>query len=181
MQINFAAIHTSSATWTHSVYTLAAKPELIAPLREEIEAILAHEDISKAALQKMDKLEAYMRENMRLDAISGGVDHDDKMWPLLTTPAVSTRRLALKPHTFSDGTYIPTGTIIGIPTTPHHTDSGIYTNANVLDPSRFERTEGAESKKYFTSIDSDASYLSFGIGKSTHVYILPSEYADRAW
>jgi cytochrome P450 len=76
--------------------------------------------------------------------------------------------------------YIPTGTIIGIPTTPHHTDSGIYTNANVLDPSRFERTEGAESKKYFTSIDSDASYLSFGIGKSTHVYILPSEYADRA-
>jgi cytochrome P450 len=72
-------------------------------------------------------------------------------------------RKALRPHTFSDGTYIPAGTIIGVPPTPHQLDSDNYANPNELDPFRFENTkDGDITRKHFTSVDTE--YISFGFG-----------------
>jgi hypothetical protein len=45
-------------TFTHALYTLAANPEYIKPLREEIEAVLEDEGgVTKVAMTNMYKLE----------------------------------------------------------------------------------------------------------------------------
>jgi cytochrome P450 len=65
MELNFASIHTASSTFTHALYTLAAHPEWITPLRAEIEPIVAAEGMTKAGLQQMAKLDSFLRECSR--------------------------------------------------------------------------------------------------------------------
>jgi cytochrome P450 len=73
------------------------------------------------------------------------------------------RRMALKPLTFSDGTHIPVGTIVIVPSMPHQLDGENYVNPKELDPLRFESVnEGDATRKYFTSVDSE--YIAFGLG-----------------
>jgi cytochrome P450 len=78
------------------------------------------------------------------------------------------RRKVHMPHTFSDGTYVPVGTIIGVPTLPHQMDGANYQNPNEFDPTRFVHAkEGEATRKHFATIDPE--YLAFGIGRcSTH-------------
>ena len=50
---------------THALYHLAEKPALLVPLREEIEASIAVEGWTAAALSKMWKLDSLLRETLR--------------------------------------------------------------------------------------------------------------------
>ena len=89
--VNFAAIHTSSnvslpmscvplcrphsygwATQTiaHALFDLAAAPQYLQPLREEIEPIVAAEGWTKAAMGKMWKIDSFLRESQRFNGIS---------------------------------------------------------------------------------------------------------------
>ena len=43
-------------------------------------------------------------------------------------------RKAMKDFTFSDGTFIPKGTMIGVATRSLHHDEKFYRNANVFQP-----------------------------------------------
>ena len=89
MSVNFAAIHTSSLvrfllllfitrldhhqtpqTFTHALLHLAAHPEWAKPLREEVESIIADEGWTKASMQKMRKIDSFMRESSRVNALS---------------------------------------------------------------------------------------------------------------
>jgi cytochrome P450 len=82
---------------------------------------------------------------------------------LTTTGVVLMTRTAQREYIFSDGTYVPAGTIIGVPSTPHHLDAVNYEEPDGFDPARFEHTkDGEATRKYFTSIDPD--YLAFGLG-----------------
>lgn len=67
LSLNFAAIHTTTMTATNILYTLASTPEYITPLREEIRSAMADNNgvITSNALQKMEKLDSYMKEVMR--------------------------------------------------------------------------------------------------------------------
>lgn len=67
LSLIFAAIHTTSTTATNIFYTLAATPEYIDPLREEIRSVLAEHsgEITTKALQQMEKLDSYMKEVIR--------------------------------------------------------------------------------------------------------------------
>lgn len=60
----FAAIHTTTMTSTNAFYTLAAMPEIIPEIREEIRAVLMESggQFSTPALQKMMKLDSFLRE-----------------------------------------------------------------------------------------------------------------------
>lgn len=49
------------------LYHLAANPHFISPLREEIEAIIAVDGRSKAALNKMRKIDSFIKETLRVD------------------------------------------------------------------------------------------------------------------
>lgn len=86
---NFAAIHTSSnvgiteyrkstvtysplfsQSFTQALYTLAAHPECVGPLREEVDKVIREEGWTKIALQKLRKLDSFMRENQRVNGIT---------------------------------------------------------------------------------------------------------------
>lgn len=64
----FAAIHTTTMTATSVLYTLAAMPEYVQPLREEIRDAMHENDgvINSRALQSMIKLDSYIKEVTRL-------------------------------------------------------------------------------------------------------------------
>ena len=52
------------------LYDLAATPECIQPLREEVEAIVAADGWTKGAIAKMWKLDSLFRESSRYHGIS---------------------------------------------------------------------------------------------------------------
>jgi cytochrome P450 len=68
LSLTFAAIHTTTMTTTNILYTLAATPEYIGPLREEIQRVLSENDgqLSTRALHQMEKLDSYMKEVNRV-------------------------------------------------------------------------------------------------------------------
>lgn len=66
MSLTFAAIHTTTMSTTNALYSLAVMPELVPELREEIRAVLKeYGTFTTLALQKMKKLDSFMREVMR--------------------------------------------------------------------------------------------------------------------
>ncbi|TBU42576.1 cytochrome P450 [Dichomitus squalens] len=148
--VNFAAIHTSSNSMTHALFDLAAAPEYIQPLREEIEPIVAAEGWTKAAMGKMWKLDSFLRESQRFNGIG----------------LTSVTRKAMKDVALSDGTVLPKGSLIVTASYPIHHDNTIYENANTFDPFRFSRmreVEGEGMKYQF--VNTSLEYVSFGHGK----------------
>ena len=88
LTLNFAAIHTSSIvssncykvslkmltltllqTFTHALFHLAANPQYMQPLREEAENIIHAEGWTRLSLKKMEKLDSFIKETLRLDGI----------------------------------------------------------------------------------------------------------------
>ena len=75
-------------------------------------------------------------------------------------------RLAMKDYTFSDGTFIPKGTVVGTPIQSIHADDENYERATTFNPWRFSdaRAKATDTTKYaYTNTSPD--YLSFGYGR----------------
>jgi cytochrome P450 len=72
----------------------------------------------------------------------------------------------MKDFTFSDGTFIPKGTTIGVAARCVHHDEKFYDNPNVFQPFRFAemREEDSESVKY-QFVSTAVEYLPFGHGQ----------------
>lgn len=137
-------------------------------MREEVEAIVAQEGWSKTALRKMRLIDSFLKENQRLKGISAGKllrSHARKKingWK----PSETLSRKAMKDFTFSDGTFIPEGTLISAATGCVHADEDLYENAKVFDPFRFAKMQdgvGEDAKNQFVSTSPE--YLAFGHGK----------------
>lgn len=68
-----AAIHTTSNLLTNVVYDLAAYPEYIEPLREEIKAVLAEDgSLKKTSLLKLKLMDSVIKESQRINPVSIG-------------------------------------------------------------------------------------------------------------
>ena len=72
----------------------------------------------------------------------------------------------MKDYVFSDGTFIPKGTLIGVATQSLHYDKKFYENPDVFQPFRFaemhkEDKDETKAQLVSTSIE----YLDFGHGK----------------
>jgi len=148
--VNFAAIRTTSLTFTHALYRLAAHPEYVTVLREEIDTIVAEEGWTKDVMQRMARLDSFMRESQRFEG--------------LTSLTVSRR--AVKDYTFSDGTFVPKGTFLAAAARPVHRDGELYENGTEFNPWRFSdlRVKEGESLKYqMTSVGTEN--LPWGHGK----------------
>lgn len=83
LTVNMAAIHTSSIvrrflqpdrslnhlrfcqSFTQAILLLAAHPQYIQPLREEVESIVREEGWTKAAMNKMRRIDSFMKETAR--------------------------------------------------------------------------------------------------------------------
>jgi hypothetical protein len=51
------------------LYRLLSHPEYIEPLRQEVEAVVAEEGWTKAGMDKMHKIDSFLRETQRIDGL----------------------------------------------------------------------------------------------------------------
>jgi len=125
-------------TSTQVLYRLLANPKYVEPLRQEIEAVIAEEGWTKAGMDKLHKLDSFLRETQRMNTTGIGLlDSLDNSLLLITLLQVVMDRLALRPFTFSNGVTIPEGTIVSIPASAIHMDENIYSNPEQFDGFRF--------------------------------------------
>ena len=162
-------IFDTQQSFTFALYYLAANPKYILPLRQEVETILAQDGWSKASLQKMRKIDSFMKECQR---IAGFNLCKSCHLVLYTTNYSRTRTLGFMTHkvlqdfTFSDGTFVPKDDHIctAIPMTHHNED--LYDNAREFNPWRFSdmRDETGEGTKH-QMVNTTPEYLVFGLGR----------------
>lgn len=76
LRLSVASIHTTSNLLTNVVYDLAAYPEHIQPLRDEIKAVVEEDGmLKKAGLAKMKLMDSVLKETQRLHPTSMGEYH----------------------------------------------------------------------------------------------------------
>ncbi|KAF8491192.1 cytochrome P450 [Russula emetica] len=161
--INFAAIHTTSLashdlqslpTVTQVLYRLLANPEYLEPLREEVNAVIKEEGWTKTGVDKMYKIDSFMRETQRLDGLS--------------TLAMS--RLVLRPLKLSNGMTIPAGALVAIPASATHRDEVSYPNPDEFDGFRFAKLredEGDTMTSRYQTASTSSENVVFGLGRHT--------------
>ncbi|KAJ7185756.1 cytochrome P450 [Mycena filopes] len=150
LNVNFGAIHTTTQNFLQALYSLASHLEYVEPLREEIESVVRSEGWTKAAMGKMVKLDSFLKESSRF--VPGG--------------AVSMLRQMVQDFTFSDGTTVPAGTLVGIAVLEEHHNEANCANASTFDPFRYARMreqagEGIKHQMVTPSFD----FLTFGLGR----------------
>ena len=86
LMTNFLAMHTSSLVracfpvsilltdvlvqaFTHALYYLAANPEYAVALREEVNAVVGEYGWTKAAIDRMCRIDSFIRESQRLNPV----------------------------------------------------------------------------------------------------------------
>jgi cytochrome P450 len=152
------------------LYRLLAHPEYIEPLRQEVDAVVTEEGWTKAGMDRMYKIDSFIRETQRvdtfflrsLDYLSQVRDADFPLFP------VSMTRLALRPFTFSNGVTVPAGTYVSIPASATHTDERIYPNPDEFDGFRFSKPregEGDTISSRYQSVSPSSEHLPFGLGR----------------
>ncbi|KAI0292779.1 cytochrome P450 [Russula brevipes] len=152
--VNFAAIHSTSLTFTQALYRLLGNPQYIEPLRQEVEAVIAEEGWTKAGMDKMHKVDSFLKESQRLDGLG----------------SLAMSRLALRPFTFSNGMTIPAGTLVAIPASAAHTDERTFPNPDEFDGFRFSKlceSDGGTATGRYQAVSTSSEQLSFGLGRRT--------------
>ncbi|KAK7049978.1 hypothetical protein VNI00_005409 [Paramarasmius palmivorus] len=153
LTINFAAIHTSSMTFTDALYYVAANPQYVPELRQEIESIVSEHGWSKHSFQQMRKLDSFLKEVGRLAGLG----------------ALSSTRKVMKDFAFSDGTTIPAGATVSLPTAGIHYDEKHYTDPFEFNPWRFSDIRSADGDEggriKHQMITPNTEYMLFGTGR----------------
>ncbi|KZT50826.1 cytochrome P450 [Calocera cornea HHB12733] len=150
LNMNFAAMHTSAMSYTHALYWLAARPEFVAPLREEVELVVKEHGWTKDAVNAMYKVDSFLKETLRINPIT----------------ANSMPRKIVRDVRLSDGTQLRAGTHVAINSWSVHRDPVLYPNPDEFDPFRFSRKveEGENPVRYaFATASSD--FLLWGGGE----------------
>lgn len=60
-----------SKTFAHALYTLAALPIYMKPLREEVDAVTREYGWSKAAMGHLRKVDSFIKECTRMNTLNG--------------------------------------------------------------------------------------------------------------
>ncbi|KAL9122312.1 MAG: hypothetical protein Q9187_001140 [Circinaria calcarea] len=153
LSLSMAAIHTTTGTCTHALYDLAAHPEHIQPLREELRMVLSESGgvFASTTLSKLKKLDSFMKESFRLNP------------PGL----VSFKRKVLSDITLSDGTYLPKGTSVELPSYPIQMDPSVIPDPEKFDGFRFykKRQSSAEESHGNQFVTVSKESLNFGYGR----------------
>ncbi len=155
---------------TNVLYRLLSNPEYIEPLRHEVETAVAEEGWTKAGLDKMHKIDSFLRETQRVDFLNScPLDYPSRasVTNALLPFSVTLGRLALRPFTFSNGVTVPAGTLIAAPTGAILRNGEIFPNPEEFDGFRFsklrERDGGAVAGHQVLSTSPEN--LTFGYGR----------------
>lgn len=160
----------ANQTFTQALFRLAAFPEYIQPLREEIERITAAEGLTKTSLQKMHKVDSFFKECLRMEGFTFGMLIAAIRGILIEvrTWLVFHNHKALKDFTFSDGTFVPKGCYVASTSIGAHKSTHHYSNPLEFNPWRFsdmsdDSTTGEGMKQQLVNVSID--YLMFGLGR----------------
>ncbi|KAJ6559929.1 cytochrome P450 [Mycena capillaripes] len=157
LTITMAAIHTSSFTFAGALFDLATYSEYIQPLREEVERVIGEHGWTKAALADMHKIDSFLRESQRINGFG----------------SLQMSRKVIHPDgfTFSDGTFLPAGSLVQVPTRSVHHDPGNYPNPEVFDGLRSYNMRAAAESESESSVfnhymvTTAPTHLAFGHGR----------------
>lgn len=93
-------------------------------------------------------------------------------------------RRVMKPHTLSDGTFLPEGTHLSVASGPMHWDDQVYEDARTFKPFRFvdmssKRSEGDEDGEgegggRYQAVSTSTEFLTWGHGKHAWCVFNPS-------
>jgi cytochrome P450 len=168
-------------TFTQVLYRLLANPEYIEPLRQEVDEVIKEEGWTKAGIDKMHKIDSFLRETQRIDGL-GLCSLDSFTYVQIVRrririlmcvscfPVAGLGRLALRPFTFSNGVTVPAGTLVSIPAGTIHTDERIYPNPDEFDGFRFAKLRKSEEDTMtnrYQTVSTSSEHLTFGIGRHT--------------
>ncbi|EKG13109.1 Cytochrome P450, partial [Macrophomina phaseolina MS6] len=150
VMLAIAAIHTTSGMLSALLWHLAAAPEYIDELRKEIAQVFTEDGgFKKTSLYKMRLLDSCMKEAQRLHTIS----------------ANALPRKALAPITLSDGTHIPAGAFVSVPTWTMR-DSYYYENPDNFDGRRYlEKRSQPGNEHRWQFVTTAPEHLGFGHGQ----------------
>ncbi|THV06416.1 cytochrome P450 [Dendrothele bispora CBS 962.96] len=155
LNLNIASIHATSMAFTSNLYHLAIQPpSVVSLLRKEAESAIEEHGWSKLAMGKMRRMDSFMKEVARMTG----------------TPAMGVIRKVMKDFTFSDGTIIPAGVLIGVPAFAVQCDEHHYDSPDEFKPFRFYdmwangTSNIGEGVKYQMATP-DSEYFFFGAGK----------------
>uniref|UniRef100_A0A093V610 Ent-kaurene oxidase n=1 Tax=Talaromyces marneffei PM1 TaxID=1077442 RepID=A0A093V610_TALMA len=147
-----AAIHTTRLATLHVLFDLAARPEYIDPLREELREVLSETNgvLTKQTLTHLKKLDSFMKESQR---------HNP--------PSLATfQRKVLIPIKLSNGLELPVGVIVQCNTGVLDEVPESWGDPHAFDGFRFYRLrrKPEDAHKYqFPSISLES--MEFGLGK----------------
>ncbi|GME27393.1 hypothetical protein N0V90_012135 [Neofusicoccum parvum] len=152
LDLSVVAIHTTSMALTHMLYDLATHPEYIPMLREEIKTALAEcgGEYNRDCIAKLIKTDSFMKESQRTNP-----------------PARTTfKRCVRKDVTFSDGTFLPKGTLLEIDSSVRYEDPKLWETPEQFDGLRFLRLrEQTQEKSSHQFVTANSDYLFWGLGK----------------
>jgi cytochrome P450 len=137
------------------------------PLREEVEEIIQREGWTKAAIDQMSKLDSFIKESQRLHPLSirkpmSYVVSSQKV----DSFSVAMQRVAIKDHTFTDGTKVPRGTTVAVALDSVHLNEKIYADALTFDPFRFVKLKEQDATgRKFDMVTTSNDSLAFGHGR----------------
>ncbi|KAJ5703643.1 hypothetical protein N7493_011568 [Penicillium malachiteum] len=148
--LSVAAIHTTSNLLTNIMYDLAAYPEYIQPLRDEIAAMIAEDGIlKKSSLLKLKLMDSVMKESQRIHPVS----------------LTSLNRLTLQEIPLSNGTVIPKGALVAV-SSHINFDETVYPDPERYDGYRFlkKRQEpGHEHRHQFVTTTRESYAFGHGV------------------
>ncbi|KAL5425799.1 hypothetical protein PMIN05_011857 [Paraphaeosphaeria minitans] len=150
--VSFAAIHTSASVPAHLIFDLCARPEYVEPLRNEVKDVLAADGtFTKASLAKLLKLDSFMKESQRVS-------------PLVF---MTFGRFLHKDLVLHDGTVIPKGNMIGVPSHAIANDPTLCKDPETFDGFRWipsdECAPGVPAPPSF--VTTNPHNLAWGYGK----------------
>ncbi|KAL1697532.1 cytochrome P450 [Schizophyllum commune] len=150
---NFAAVHTTSMTFTHALYDLAAHPEYAKYLRMEIQEMVTRGGWRKDTIDGMHLHNSFLRESMRMRALR----------------QLSIMRKTLQPFTFESAAggpvTLPAGVLVFAATPAVHFDPAEYgDNAHDFEPFRFGNIFIPTSPRNHL-VSASSNFLGWGGGK----------------
>lgn len=137
----FAATYTTAKLLSNIIFDLAAHPEYMKPLRDELQDVLDTDGgvLLKSSMKKLRKMDSFMSEVHR-------------SYP----PAIMTfNRATMVPITLSNGLYLPKGTMLAVPVSQIAHDPNIWDAPEKFDGFRFEKLRNVpgQSSKYQVRLD----------------------------
>ncbi|KAF9447789.1 cytochrome P450 [Macrolepiota fuliginosa MF-IS2] len=127
MLVNYLAVQPMAKVMSQALRNLAQYPRCTEELRAEVDKVIRREGWSKSGIDKLYKLDSFLRETMRLNETTYSSSY----------PNLNMARKTIQPITFSDGITIPSNTLLFVGSQLLHMDARYYSKPETFEPFRF--------------------------------------------